>query len=96
MENIVIFYSNKGSNSYLANKTAADLNCDIEAIRPNLDWPLFYWLNMNPGIRKIKADLTSYDRVILVGPVFMGRVIIPLKAFAKKYKAQIKKMVFVT
>jgi len=96
MKNIVIYYSRKGNNNYLARKIANDLNCDIEAIRPNVDWPLFYWLNLNLGIRKTRSDISNYDRVLLVGPIFMGRFIVPLKAFCKKYKANINKLVFVT
>lgn len=96
MKNIVIYYSNNGSNSYLAHKIANELNCEIEEIRPYVDWPFLFWLNVNFGFRKIKADLAAYDRVFLVGPIWMGKFIVPLRAFVKKYRKKISKLVFVT
>ena len=33
-KNVVIYYSNTGSNQYLAEKIAKQLECHIEAIRP--------------------------------------------------------------
>lgn len=96
MKNIVIYYSNNGSNSYLAKKISTELNCEIREIRPYLNFPMLFWLGLNFGFRKIKADLSSYNRIILVGPVWMGKFIIPLKAFVNKNLKKINKLVFVT
>jgi flavodoxin len=96
MKDIVIFYSNKGNNRYLANKIAKDMDCEIQEIKPRIDWPLLFWLGINFGINKIKVDLTNFDRIILVGPIWMGKFIVPLKAFVKRYYKKINKMIFVT
>lgn len=96
MKTIVIYYSNKGSNRYLAHKIAEQLHCPIEEIRPYINAPMLFWMGMNFGARKIKTDLAAYHRVILVGPIWMGKFIVPLKAFVKKYKKVIRNMVFVT
>ncbi len=39
---------------------------------------------------------SDYDRIFLVGSVWMGRFICPLKSFIKKYMDQIDSLYFVT
>lgn len=46
--------------------------------------------------RRMTHDIGSYDRVILVGPVYMGRFITPLRSFVKKYLREINSLVFMT
>jgi len=96
MKLIVIYYSRKGSNEYLARKIASCLSCDLEPIRPRINAFSLFLMNLNPGIRALNRQISNYDRVILVGPIFMGRFIPPLRSFVKKYNAQIKEMVFAT
>jgi len=96
MRPIVIYYSRKGSNEFLARKIAGRLSCDLELIRPRINAFSLFLMNLNPGIRSLKRQISNYDRVILVGPIFMGRFIPPLRSFVKKYNAQIKEMAFVT
>jgi menaquinone-dependent protoporphyrinogen IX oxidase len=96
MKSVVIYYSRKGSNAYLAKKISDRLSCDMEAIRPRLNAFGLFLMNLNPGIHALKRQIAYYDRIILVGPIFMGHFIPPLRSFVKKYNAQIKEMVFVT
>lgn len=93
---IVIYYSNNGSNKYLASKIAQDLKCDIEEINPRIKAQLLLMMGMSLGIKKLKADLKEYDRVILCGPIWMGKFITPLKEFVSKYRSDIKELVFVS
>jgi menaquinone-dependent protoporphyrinogen IX oxidase len=96
MKTIVLYYSRKGSNQFLAKKIAKTLNCEIVEIKPRLDLHFFMLLGLNFGNRKLKIDPTLYDQIILCGPIWMGKFIIPLKNFTEKYKDEIKKLVFVT
>lgn len=96
MKTIVVYYSRKGSNRYLAEKIAGKLSCDLEEIRARSNAFSLILTNVNTGIRKLNHDLNAYDRVILVGPVFMGRFIPPLRAFVTKYADHINQLVFVT
>jgi flavodoxin len=79
---------------------AKHLSCDIEAIRPRINifilHLLFSSLKKSPGIRKIRHCLEQYDRIILVGPIWMGQLIPPLRDFIKRYRTQIKDLIFVT
>ena len=96
MKTIIFYYSNKGSNRFLANRIANDLKCDIEEIKPRLNAHLLMIMGLNLGNRKLKAKVEEYDRVILCGPIWMGKLIIPLKNFINKYSKKIGKLIFVT
>jgi flavodoxin len=96
MKTIVVYYSRKGSNEYLARKIAGRLSCDLERIRPRINAFILILMNLNPGIRKLKSRIEDYDRVILVGPVFVGRFIFPLSSFVNRYRKRIRELVFVT
>ena len=96
MKTIVYYYSKKGSNRYLAQKIATDLNCEIEEIKPRLNAHLLMLMGINFGNTKLKTKVEDYDRVILCGPIWMGKLIVPLKNFVNKNLSKIKELVFVT
>ncbi|MBN2777083.1 MAG: hypothetical protein JXR36_05550 [Bacteroidales bacterium] len=96
MKTKVYFYSNKGSNRFLANRIANDLNCEIEEIKPRLNAHMLMMMGINLGNRKLKSNCEDYDRIILCGPIWMGKLIVPLKNFIKKHIDKINNLVFVT
>ena len=93
---IIYYYSKKGNNRFLAEKIAGELNCDIEEIRPRLNLFPLILTGFTAGIWKLGNSPDNYERVIICGPVFVGRFIAPLKQLIIKYEKQIKKLVFVT
>jgi hypothetical protein len=93
---IVYFYSKKGNNRFLAEKIADELTCDIEKIRPRLSSFPMILLGATCGIRKLKNLPGKYDRVVLCGPVFVGKFISPLRHFVEKYMQNIRELVFIT
>ena len=96
MKTIVVYYSRKGSNQYLAEKIATRLSCDIEAIRPRINAFMLFLMRFNPGILPLKHDIGSYEQVIMVGPIWTGMFIPPLRSFVRRYHRQINRLVFVT
>jgi flavodoxin len=96
MKTIVYYYSHKGSNRFLAHRIANDLKCEIEEIKPRLNAHLLMLMGLNLGNRKLKTRVEDYERVILCGPIWMGKLIVPLKNFINKYSKKIEKVVFVT
>lgn len=96
MKTIVYYYSHKGSNRFLASKIAKDLNCNIEEIKPRLNSHLLMLLGLNFGNRKLRNDVENYEKVILCGPIWMGKLIVPLKNFINKNKNKIPGLIFVT
>lgn len=95
-QDLVVYYSNKGSNHYLAGRIAQSLSADLEEIRPRLNSFFLFLLNIHFGIKPLTNDPNQYKRVILCGPIWMGRFIPPLRSFVKKYQNSISKLVFVT
>ena len=93
---IVIYYSNKGSNKYLAGKISKSLSCEIEEIKPRLNVFLLFLMNIHLGIKPLKHKIENYDKVILCGPIWMGKLIPPLRSFIKKYFNKINELIFVT
>jgi flavodoxin len=97
---IVVYYSNTGSNKYLAEKIAQRLECDIEAIRPRPNlFPILMLLSVlktSWGIKSLKYNLDEYDRIILCGPIWMGKLISPLRGFINKYHKRIKSLYYIS
>ncbi len=93
---LVVYYSRKGSNAYLAKKIADGLECDIERIRPRLNVFMLFLMKVNLGIGRIRHKIGDYDRVIMCGPIWMGRFIPPLRSFVNRYRDQIRSLIFVT
>ena len=66
---IVVYYSNTGSNHFLAEKIADALQCDLERIRPRINrfmfLLIFSWLNIPARPRALQHDLKNYEKVIL-------------------------------
>ncbi len=96
MRTIVLYYSHKGSNRFLANRMAQDLSCEIEEIVPRWNSHILMIMGVNLGIHKLKSKVREYDRVILCGPVWVGKLIVPLKEFIRMYAKEVKQLVFVT
>jgi flavodoxin len=96
MKTIVVYYSNKGSNRYLAHKISDSLSCDIEEIRPRLNVFLLFLMSINFGIRPLKHNIQAYDKLILCGPIWMGKLIPPIRSFLQKYGEGIPRLVFVS
>jgi flavodoxin len=93
---VVIYYSNTGSNRFLAHKIADILNCEIDEIKPKLNVQPLLLFGISFGIQKLQINIAEYDRIILCGPVWMGKLISPLKGFIKKYRRSIRKLIFIT
>ncbi len=100
MKTLVVYYSNTGSNKYLAGKLSQALSCESEAIRPRLNFfpflILFSLIKKSPGIKNLNYNLNDYERIVLCGPIWMGQIVSPLHDFIRKYRRDIKRLDFVT
>ena len=54
------------------------------------------YYSKNGSNRYLAGKIADYDRVILCGPIWMGRLIPPLRTFLLKYKHIIRQLYFVT
>ncbi|MCB2219090.1 MAG: flavodoxin domain-containing protein [Bacteroidetes bacterium] len=97
---LIVFYSQTGSNRFLAEKLAQRLQADLEMLQPRIkSIPVLLLLNklgLNPGIRPLKQNPEDFKKIVLMGPVWMGQFVIPLKAFIKQYNDRIHRLYFAT
>jgi menaquinone-dependent protoporphyrinogen IX oxidase len=100
MKILVAHYSRSGSNRYLAERTAAALEADMEQIRPEIDiYPLMLlgtWMGFGAGIRKPEHDPADYGRVILIAPVYLGKFALPAQQFIRRYSSRVSDIICVT
>ncbi len=95
-ETLVVYYSRTGNNKFLAEQAAQRLQSEIEEIRPVLNSHLLFLMGIGLGNKKLKHDLSEYSRIILFGPIWMGRFVYPLKKFVRKNRKNIKDLLFIT
>ncbi len=68
----------------------------MEEIRPRVNSFFLFLMNIHFGIKPLERRVEDYDRVILCGPIWVGRFIPPLRSFVLKYRDRIQELVFVT
>jgi flavodoxin len=100
MRTLVVYYSHTGNNRYLAEQVAHSLKADCEQIRPRPGAFLFLimlsFLNIGARPAPLTRTVEEYDQVILVGPIWMGRLVSPLRGFLMRYRKRIKQLYFIT
>lgn len=96
MRTLVVYFSRTGNNRLVANKLITDLEADAEELQPRVGGLLPVLLGLSFGIKPIAKNVADYDQVVLVGPIWIGNFLGPMKTFTKKHLTEIKKLWFVT
>ncbi|MDP4109009.1 MAG: flavodoxin [Bacillota bacterium] len=99
MRVLVVYYSRSGNVKKTAEKAAASRNADLLEIKDtvNRKGPVGYIKSGYHAVKKkstpigrIDTDISSYDRVVICGPVWAGTMASPVRTFLQKYKSQIR------
>jgi flavodoxin len=85
---IILYYSKTGNSGFMAEKLSRELSCDMEMIRPMLNYTgLLFLISMlkipiptNISTKKIE----QYQEIIVIGPIWGGLLIAPLRSILKK------------
>jgi len=96
MKTLVVYFSRTGNNRLVANKLAHDLHADMEEIKPRVGGLLPVLLGLSFGIKPMEKHPNNYNQVVLVGPIWIGNFLGPMKSYVKKHKKDIAKLWFVT
>ncbi|NPV38511.1 MAG: hypothetical protein HPY78_04450 [Brevinematales bacterium] len=97
---LILYFSETGNNEFIAHKLAQRLSSDLETLRPK--HPNLFLLLLSSALHlpvslfPLSCFPSSYERVILLGPIWMGKVISPLRGFLKKYGRSLKQLIFIT
>jgi hypothetical protein len=97
----VISYSLTGNNDALAKSIAGKLSAQhirlTEAKNRKTGTIMAdLLLGRTPKVRPAAPDIGSYDTVLLVGPVWIGQVATPLRAYLKRLKKEPCRYAFVS
>jgi hypothetical protein len=101
MSTWVVYYSHHGNNAVLARHLAGRLGCGLVPIvelkpRTNLAilWDVLF--PRLPRIGPIEQTFRQEDRIILVGPVWAGKLAAPLRTFLQLHREQLHDYSFIT
>ena len=85
---IILCYSKTGNSRFIAEKLAKELRCDLELVRPNLNYTgLLFLISLLkiPILTNISTNkIKEYEEIIVIGPIWGGLLIAPLRTLLKK------------
>lgn len=85
---LILFYSKTGNSKFIAEKLSIALDSDLKEIKPVINSLLVLFLlsliKIGIPTNISKEDFENYDEIILVGPVWGGLLISPLRNTIKK------------
>ena len=95
MKTLIVFYSYGHHTKDVAEKMAAILSCDIAEILPVKPYTGIYQdlvdetennrnTQKTPAIKNLKADVKTYDRIIIGTPVWWYTMAEPVRTFLKE------------
>ena len=102
MKKMVISYSLTGNNTALAEGIAQELTCEHHSITDGINKInygsiiLDILFNRTPKVALPELNISKNDLIILVGPVWMGKMATPLRSFIHKYRDLINNFALVS
>lgn len=85
---LVLYYSKTGNSRFLARRIADSLKADLQALKPPVSGIFLLFLlsrlRVPLGAGISVKDLEKYDEVVLLGPVWGGLVMAPLRTAIRK------------
>lgn len=101
MKTLIAYFSFSGNNEVLAKELQNLLGCDLYKItelkkRVGISILFDILFKRNSKIKKTDIQVNQYNHVILVAPIWAGRIANPLKSFLKLEKENIKEYSFIT
>lgn len=101
MKSIVVYYSNRGNNKYLSEnikeKTGSDI-FEILEVKKSSSLSLFMYiiLRKKAKLQERNVDLSKYDHVIFIAPIWANGIAMPLLNFIEEEKGKVKSYSFAT
>lgn len=101
LKTLIVYYSFSGNNEILAKKLQSRLGCEIYKVtetkmRNSFDVFLDVLFKRSPKINKPYISLSKFDHIILIAPIWAGRIANPLRVFLQMEMFNIRSYSFVT
>jgi flavodoxin len=85
---LLLFYSKTGNSKFIADKLSHELMCDSKEIAPMFNNVLILYLltllKINIPTNISNEDIRKYDEIIIIGPIWGGLLISPLRTVINK------------
>lgn len=85
---LILYYSKTGNSKFIAEKLSEELACNLKEIKPVINnlFVLFLLSLMKIGIPTniSREEIKDYDEIVIVGPIWGGLLISPLRNTIKK------------
>ena len=95
MKTLIVYFTRTGNTKKIVDKLQTELAADVEKINEegSRNGPLGWLKSGRQGASKadveispLEADPSSYELVVMAGPVWAGNASAPMRAFMKKYR----------
>lgn len=101
MKPLIVYYSHTGNNESLAFQLKDEIGCRVLKLNENkkrkkISIMLDFMFNRNANLSRYQLDRNEHDLLILVAPVWGGRIASPIRAFIEKERNNIHKYFFIT
>lgn len=101
MKTLVVYYSLTKNNELLAKELQQRLSCDILQIREQRRRNKFILLldllfKREPKLVSHGFEVSAYDQLIFVAPIWAGKIASPLRSFLEYERSNIKRYSFIT
>lgn len=101
MRFLVVYFSHTGNNRLLATAIARRLNCEtcaiVEASRRTMFTIMLDMLfRRTPRIKPLEKNLTDYDHIVFLAPIWNFKIANPMVALLQREKANISGFSFIT
>ena len=101
MKTLIAYYSFTGNNEALVDQLQKRLSCDVlrieeEKKRTNISILLDLIFKRRPRLKKYDPEISAYDNIILVAPIWAGKIGSPMLSFLRREKNNIRYYAFIT
>ena len=101
MKPLIVYYSHSGNNEKLALELKDRLGCDMYEVkekkkRKSLSILVDSLMKRNSRLAPLDFDVRGYGPVILLTPVWAGKIAAPMRTFIKKEKDKLTDYSFIT
>lgn len=101
MNYLIIYYSHSGNNEKLALELKERIGCDIYKIsevkkRKTISILFDFFLIRNSRLASSNISMKKYDKIILVSPIWGGRIASPMRTFIEQEKGNLENYFYIT
>ena len=101
MKPLIVYYSNSGNNEKLALELRDRVGCDMYEIketkkRKDISILFDVLIKRNSRLAPLDFDISGYRPIILLAPIWAGKVAAPMRTFIKMEKEKLTDYSFIT